>query len=196
MTKEPARPWLVFADGDLFGDFVTQEQQMAALPEAIAVGGTVTIAHWDRDGQHGPGWSEPEPATGEWRASRGATRAAGRYRCPVAWHSAGRGWPPLVDCDHRHKTPGAAQACARREAARRNRLLRPPPAREGPVLREFDKRLPRQEAEALVRRRIDASRLRYRKEAFGLGEQDSLAGRFEVVHIVTAEAPAGCTGGA
>ena len=183
----PARPWLVYVDGDLFGDYPTQEQQIAALPEAIGSGGAVTTCHWDRDGDHGPGWTEPEPATGEWRSSREAIRAATRYRCAVVWYSGGRWWPPVIHCDHKHKPPATAQVCARREAARRNRRLRPPPAQGNLPAREFDKRLPREEAEALVRRRIDAGALRYRKEAFGLGEQDKLAGHVELVHIVTTE---------
>lgn len=45
----------------------------------------------------------------------------------------------------------------------------------------YDKRNARPDAEALVRRRIDASRLRYRKADFGLAETDRLADHFALV---------------
>lgn len=47
----------------------------------------------------------------------------------------------------------------------------------------YDKRNSRPDAEALVRRRIDASRLRYRKADFGLGPDDKLADHAELVTI-------------
>lgn len=47
----------------------------------------------------------------------------------------------------------------------------------------YDKRCPRADAEALVRRRIDASRRRYDKAAFGLAESDRLADHAELVTI-------------
>ena len=88
--SEPARTWLVYIDDDLVGNFPTQEKQMAALPGAFAAGGKITTAHWNPNGDHGPGWTRSEPATGEWRASRAAIRAATRWRCAVIWYSAGR----------------------------------------------------------------------------------------------------------
>lgn len=56
-------------------------------------------------------------------------------------------------------------------------------------LREFDKRPSREDAEALVRRRIDASNLRYRKDMYGLAGTDKLADHFELVHVVRTETP-------
>jgi hypothetical protein len=55
--------------------------------------------------------------------------------------------------------------------------------------REFDKRMPHDEAVALIGRRIDHSDLRFRKEMFGLDASATLADHFEVVHIVTTEQP-------
>jgi hypothetical protein len=117
------RPWLVNIDGGLFGDFPTQEKQMAALPEAPAADRKIPIADWVPDGNHGPGWTRPEPASGEWRASRAAVRVVTRWRCAVFWYSVGRWWPPVAHCPDKHKTAGAARACAQREAGRRNRCL-------------------------------------------------------------------------
>ena len=53
----------------------------------------------------------------------------------------------------------------------------------------YDKRPPRAEAEALVRRRIDASRLRHVKADFGLAEANRLADHFELVVIVREQMP-------
>jgi hypothetical protein len=58
----PGRPWLVWLDGDLFGDFRTQPEQLAAVGEAAATGGAVATSHWDPDGYAGPGWTEAVPA--------------------------------------------------------------------------------------------------------------------------------------
>lgn len=55
----PDRPWLVWLDGDLFGDFRTQPEQLAAVTEAAAAGGEVSTSHWDPEGYTGPGWTEP-----------------------------------------------------------------------------------------------------------------------------------------
>ena len=55
----PDRPWLVWLDGDLYGDFRTQPEQLAAVTEAAASGGEVSTSHWDPEGYTGPGWTEP-----------------------------------------------------------------------------------------------------------------------------------------
>jgi hypothetical protein len=55
--------------------------------------------------------------------------------------------------------------------------------------REYDKRMPHEEAVSLVARRIDHSDLRFRKDMFGLDESARLSSHFEVVHIATTEEP-------
>ena len=59
----PNRPWLVWLDGELFGDFRTQHEQLAAVTEAAAAGGEVSTSHWDPEGYFGPGWIEPAIAS-------------------------------------------------------------------------------------------------------------------------------------
>ena len=56
----PERPLLVYADGELFGDFRTKTAADQALAEAAAEGADVTTSHWDPDRWAGPGWTEPE----------------------------------------------------------------------------------------------------------------------------------------
>jgi hypothetical protein len=59
----PARPWLIYADGELYGDYRTEADQLKALPGAIAAGEDITISRWDHYGYRGPGWTEPEPVS-------------------------------------------------------------------------------------------------------------------------------------
>jgi hypothetical protein len=98
----PARPWLTYVDGELYGDYRTEEDQLAALPAALAAlaalaaGGTVTTSHWDNDRDDGPGWTKPEPVsscppvmllcgTGEPAIIRGLSKVA--QRCAAAGRS-------------------------------------------------------------------------------------------------------------
>jgi len=54
----PARPWLIYVDGELYGDFKTETDREKALPEPRATG-AVALSQWETDDYHGPGWPEP-----------------------------------------------------------------------------------------------------------------------------------------
>ena len=85
----PNRPWLVWLDGELFGDFRTQHEQLAAVTEAAAAGGEVSTSHWDPEGYFGP-WVD--------RARHSIPRlpGPGGARGPVTAYRASQGnWPIL-----------------------------------------------------------------------------------------------------
>jgi hypothetical protein len=75
----PARLWLIYADDELYGDYHTEADQLAALPGAIATAGTVTTSHW-ADGR----WTEPEPVSS----------------CPPWCKKDHRDDPPLIPRSH------------------------------------------------------------------------------------------------
>jgi hypothetical protein len=56
----PRRPWLIFTDGDLFGDYRSESDRNKALPEARATG-AVSTSQWDPGKWGGPGWTDAEP---------------------------------------------------------------------------------------------------------------------------------------
>jgi hypothetical protein len=58
---------VIYVDGELHGDHRTEAGQLAALAEAAATGGEVLIAHWDRDREPEPGWTEPAPPEPTWK---------------------------------------------------------------------------------------------------------------------------------
>src|SRR5260370_2438227 len=64
---EPGRPWVIYVDGELHGDHRTEADEIATVAEAAATGGEVTIAHWERDREPEPGWTEPTPPAPAWK---------------------------------------------------------------------------------------------------------------------------------
>ncbi len=82
--KEPVRPWLIYVDGELYGDYRTDADQHRALSGAAASGGEVMISHWDSDGYRGPGWTDPGPVTiALARGGRGKVKEPGDERLPA-----------------------------------------------------------------------------------------------------------------
>jgi hypothetical protein len=61
--SEPGRPWLLWIDGDLYGDFRTEAERQAALADPLADGGELTTSHWDLTGIPAPGGPIPCPTT-------------------------------------------------------------------------------------------------------------------------------------
>jgi hypothetical protein len=83
----PDRPWVIYVDGAPYGDYRTEADQLAAIAEAAAAGGVVTTAHWDPDGERGPGWTEPAhtPASETAMYIEMEARLAKQAGKPVSW---------------------------------------------------------------------------------------------------------------
>lgn len=56
--RAPQRPFLIFTDGELYGDYASEADRSASIAGALA---DVTLSDWDADGPVGPGWSPADP---------------------------------------------------------------------------------------------------------------------------------------
>ena len=61
LMEAPARPYLIYIGGELFGDYRTSADRARALGDACQSREPVTLSEWDPEGPQGPAWTEPHP---------------------------------------------------------------------------------------------------------------------------------------